>query len=169
LALGLHREVIIERHLASVVWLADHTSQSASMIPVSEDLRRSLERDEGLMPGIVGRYRGVDPNEVYRRKLLFMSVRVRLTLGQPGTPSAYSNVYEYLDDLFTIRDSLLQNCGTRVAEGGLRDLIRQAEVLGFHLAKPDVRQESSTIVRAVAHLVSAGTDEGFLAVSPPGY
>jgi phosphoenolpyruvate carboxylase len=34
-ALGLHREIIIERHLASVVWLADHMSQSASMIPVT--------------------------------------------------------------------------------------------------------------------------------------
>jgi len=71
--------------------------------------------------------------------------------------------------MFTICDSLLRNRGTRVAEGGLRDLIRQAEVFGFHLAKLDVRQVSSTVVRAVAHLVSASTDEGFLAVSPPGY
>jgi phosphoenolpyruvate carboxylase len=52
----------------------------------------------------------------------------------------------------------------RVAEGGLRDLTRQAEVYGFHLAKLDVRQESSTVVRAVAHLVSAGTGEDLLAM-----
>jgi len=57
-ALGLHREIMIERHLASVVWLADHMIQSASMIPVTEHLRRSVERDEGLMPRLVGRYRG---------------------------------------------------------------------------------------------------------------
>jgi phosphoenolpyruvate carboxylase len=162
--LGLHRELIIERHLASVVWLADHMSQSAGMIPVSEELRRSIGRDEGLMPGLVGRYRGVDPNEVYRRKLLFMSERLRLALGQPGAPAAYSGVTEFLDDLFTIRDSLLQNGGVRVAEGGLRDLIRQAEVFGFHLAKLDVRQESSTVVRAVADLLSAGTGEELLAM-----
>jgi phosphoenolpyruvate carboxylase len=80
-ALGLHREIIIERHLASAVWLGDHMSQSAGMILVSEDLRCSVERDEELMPGLVGRYRGIDPNEVYRRKLLFMSERLRL----PGT------------------------------------------------------------------------------------
>jgi phosphoenolpyruvate carboxylase len=110
-ALGLHREIIIERHLASAVWLADHMSQSAGMIPVSEDLRRSVERDEELMPGLVGRYGGIDPNEVYRRKLLFMSERLRLALGQPGAPSAYSGVSEFLDDLFKIRDSLLQNGG----------------------------------------------------------
>jgi phosphoenolpyruvate carboxylase len=80
-ALGLHREIIIERHLAFVVWLADHMSQSAGMIPVSEKLRRSVARDEEFMPGLVGRYKQVDPNEVYRRKLLFMSERLRL----PGT------------------------------------------------------------------------------------
>jgi phosphoenolpyruvate carboxylase len=93
-----------------------------------------------------------------------MSERLRLTLRQPCAPSAYSGVSEFLDDLFTIRDSLLQNGGVRVAEGELRDLIRQAKVFGFRLAKLDVRQESSTVVRAVAHLVSAGTGEDLLAM-----
>src|ERR687894_2882372 len=116
------------------------------------------------MPGLVGGYRWVDPNEVYRRKLLFMSERLRLALWQPGAPSAYSGVSEFLDDMFKIRDSLLQNGGVRVAEGRLRDVIRQAEVFGFHLAKLDVRQESSTVVRAVAHLVSASTGEDLLAM-----
>jgi phosphoenolpyruvate carboxylase len=161
-ALGLHRETIIERHLASVGWLADHMSQSAGMIPVSDELRRSVGRDEGLMPGRLGRYGELDPNEVYRRKLLFMSERLRLALRQPGSPFAYSGVSEFLDDLRTIRESLLQNGGVRVAEGGLRDLIRQAEVFGFHLAKLDVRQESSTVVRAVALLVESNTDENLL-------
>src|ERR687894_3216721 len=114
------------------------------------------------MPGLVGGYRWVDPNEVYRRKLLFMSERLRLALGQPGSPSAYSGVSEFLEDLSTIRDSLLQNGGVRIAEGGLRDLIRQAEVFGFHLAKLDVRQESSTVVRAVADLLSGVSGEDLL-------
>ncbi len=161
-ALGLHREVILERHLASIAALADHMSQSARMIPVSEELRRSVERDERLIADKVERYGGIDPNEVYRRKLLLMAERLRLTLDQPGSASAYSGATEFLDDLLTIRDSLLRNGGMRVAEGGLRDLIRQAEVFGFHLAKLDVRQESSTVVRAVAHLISAGTGEDVL-------
>jgi phosphoenolpyruvate carboxylase len=73
-------------------------SQSAGIIPVSEDLRRS-----------VGPYTEVDPNEVYRRKLLLMSERLRVALRQSDAPSAHSDVSEFLDDLFTIRDSLLQN------------------------------------------------------------
>jgi len=161
-ALGLHREVILERHLASVVWMTDHMSQSARMIPVSEELRRSVEQDEGLMPEMVERYGGVDANEIYRRKLLYMAQRLRCALQEPGSPTAYPGVRDFLRDLRTIRESLLQNGGERVAQGALRDLIRQAEVFGFHLAKLDVRQESSTVVRAVARLVSAATGEDLL-------
>ena len=167
-ALGLHREVILRHHLASVERLTDHMSQSARMIPVSEELRGSVERDEGLMPDMVERYRGIDPNEVYRRKLLFMAERLKLALEQQDPPTSYSDVAEFLDDLVTIRDSLLQNGGGRVAEGELKDLIRQAEVFGFHLAKLDVRQESSTVARAVAELVSAATGEDLLEMDEAG-
>ncbi|HEX2740328.1 MAG TPA: phosphoenolpyruvate carboxylase, partial [Rubrobacter sp.] len=116
-ALGLHREVILKRHLASVLWLADHMSQSARMIPVSEELRRSVERDVELMPEMVERYRGVDPNELYRRKLLLMSERLRRTLQRSDSLTAYPGVKDFVDDLSTIRDSLMNNGGERVAEG----------------------------------------------------
>jgi phosphoenolpyruvate carboxylase len=161
-ALLLHRDVILKRHLASVQWLTDHMSQSARMIPVSDELRRSLERDEELMPEMVERYRGVDPNEIYRRKLLLMAERLRSTLLRPESNTAYPTVANFVDDLCTIRASLLEYGGERVAEGALRDLIRQAEVFGFHLAKLDVRQESSTVVTAAAELVSSATNEDLL-------
>ena len=160
-ALGLHREVILKRHLASVLWLADHMSQSARIIPVSRELRRSVERDEALMPEAAERYGGVDPNEVYRRKLLFMAERLRRALDPQTSTAAYADAADFLRDLSTLRDSLLENGGERVAERELRDVIRQAEVFGFHLAKLDVRQESATVVKAVAELVS-GTGEDLL-------
>ncbi|CAN5825800.1 phosphoenolpyruvate carboxylase [soil metagenome] len=161
-ALGLHREVILKRHLAYVEWMAGHMSQSARMIPVSDELRRSVERDESLMPVVAARFRGVDPNEIYRRKLLFIAERLGSVLEEPGSPAAYPGPTEFLRDLYAIRESLLQNGGKRVAEGGLRDLVRQAEVFGFHLAKLDVRQESATVVRAVAGLISNSTGEDLL-------
>ena len=161
-ALGLHREVILKRHLASVMWLADHMSQSARMIPVSAQLRRSVERDEALMPEVAERFGGVDPNEVYRHKLLFMAERLGRSL-DPRVPSgAYADAAEFLRDLSTVRDSLLAFGGGRVADRGLRDVIRQSEVFGFHLAKLDVRQESATVVRAVAELISSSTGEDLL-------
>jgi phosphoenolpyruvate carboxylase len=154
--------VILKRHLASVMWLADHMSQSARMIPVSAELRRSVERDEALMPEVAERFGGVDPNEVYRHKLLFMAERLGRSL-DPQVPSgAYADAAEFLRDLSTVRESLLAYGGGRVADRGLRDVIRQSEVFGFHLAKLDVRQESATVVRAVAELVSSSTGEDLL-------
>jgi phosphoenolpyruvate carboxylase len=161
-ALGLHRGVILKRHIASVLWLADHMSQSTRMIPVSAGLRRSVERDEELMPEVAERFGDVDPNEVYRRKLLFMAERLGRALDPHASTAAYADASEFLRDLSTVRDSLLENGGERVAERGLRDVIRQAEVFGFHLAKLDVRQESTTVVKAVAELVSAAAGEDLL-------
>ena len=167
-ALGLHREVILRHHLAYVRRMTDHMSQSARMILVSDELRRSIERDERLMPEAAARFGNVDRNELYRLKLLFMAERLHLALGEPDSQGAYPGPTEFVHDLYAIRDSLMQNGGERVAEGGLRDLIRQAEVFGFHLATLDVRQESSTVVRAVAELVANSTGDDLLAMDEAG-
>ena len=133
--------------------------------PLSRDARLDMydpANGPPYAPELVERYRGVDPNEIYRRKLLLTAERLRRTLREPESPSAYPGVRDFVDDLSTIRASLLQNGGERVAEGALRDLIRQAEVFGFHLAKLDVRQESSTVVTTAAELISAGKGEDLL-------
>ena len=158
LALELHRGLILERHIRSVLALAEHMSQSAKLVAVSDELVRSLERDEDTMPEVAKCFRH-DPNEVYRRKLLFVAGRLRRTLEDPSSPAAYRGVPEFMEDLLVVHRSLMQHGGKRIAEGGLRDLIRQAGVFGFHLAKLDVRQESSRIVQAVAELVASGTGE----------
>ncbi len=157
-ALGLHREVILKRHLEAVLRLVDHLSVSARLVPVSEELRASVERDEVLMPEVPERHGTMDPNEIYRRKLLFVVERLRRTLAGSGT-LAYGGAAEFLGDLSVVRASLLEHGGKRIADGALRDLIRQAEVFGFHLAKLDVRQESSVITRTVHELVATSTGE----------
>jgi phosphoenolpyruvate carboxylase len=154
-ALGLHRELILKRHRGSVLSLVDHISQSARLVRVSEELLASVERDERLMPEAAERYRGLDPSEIYRRKLLFVAERLRRTIGDPGSPAAYPGVADYVEDLSVVRRSLIEHGGERIAAGGLRDVIRQAEVFGFHLAKLDVRQESSRILETIAELVGA--------------
>jgi phosphoenolpyruvate carboxylase len=159
-ALGLHRELILKRHLGSVLSLGDHMSQSEKLVAASDELLASVERDAELLPEAAERYhRELDPNEIYRHKLLFVAERLIRTLARAGSPTAYPDVADFVEDLRVVRRSLLEHGGERIAEGGLRDLIRQAEVFGFHLAKLDVRQESSRIVEAVAELVAAGTGE----------
>src|ERR687894_826531 len=149
-ALDLHRSLIVERHIGSVLALAEHMSQSGKLVAVSEELVHSIERDEELVPEVTDRPRDDDPNEIYRRKLLLVAERLRRTLEEPYSPAAYRGVSDFIEDLLVVRRSLLQHGDERIAGGGLRDLIRQAEVFGFHLAKLDVRQESSTIAKGSA-------------------
>lgn len=114
------------------------------------------------MPEVAERYRAIDPNELYRKMLHFVAERLSRTLEDPASPDAYDGVSGFLEDLTTIRDSLVGHGGARTADGGLRDLIRQAEVFGFHLAKLDVRQESATVVQATAAVVAHATGRDLL-------
>ena len=164
-ALDLHRRLILERHIGSVLALAEHMSQSAKLVVVSEELSRSVEHDENLMPEVAERLRDDEPNEVYRRKLLLGAERLRRTLADPNSPAAYRAVSDFMEDLLIVRRSLLRHGDERIADGSLRDLIRQAEVFGFHLAKLDLRQESSRIVEAAAELVASWTGEDLLSMS----
>ena len=155
--LELHRGLILERHIASVLALAEQMSQSAKLVAVSEELVRSIERDENLISEVTEPLRDGDPNEVYRRKLFLIAGRLRCALEDPNSPASYRGVSDFMEDLLVIRRSLLEDGDERIAEGDLRDLIRQAEVFGFHLAKFDVRQESSRIVETATELMAAGT------------
>ena len=157
-ALGLHRDLILKRHIDSVLQLAEHMSQSRQLVSVSEKLLASIDHDGTLLMDSEGNDQE-DPNEFYRRKLLLISERLRYTLEEPDSPKAYSGIDEYINDLNLVRLSLLEHGGERSANGSLRDCIRQAEIFGFHLAKLDVRQESSVVAKAVAELVSASTGE----------
>ncbi|MDP8939419.1 MAG: phosphoenolpyruvate carboxylase [Actinomycetota bacterium] len=165
-ALKLHRKLILQRHRDSILRLADHMSQSRQLVSISEKLLRSIERNEELLQEMPGQDQD-DPNESYRRKLLLISERLRRTLEDPDAPHAYPGVGSYIEDLLIVQDSLLENGGERIANGGLRDCIRQARAFGFHLAKLDVRQESSVVVKAASELVSRSTDEDLLNMEEP--
>ena len=165
-ALGLQRELVVKRHIDAVLRLANHMSQSRKLVSVSKELLTSIEQDERLL----GESAGVDqedPNEAYKRKLILISERLRHTLEGPDSAEAYPGIEEYVSDLHVIRDSLLEHGGARISEGSLRDCIRQAEIFGFHLAKLDVRQESSVVAKAVAEVVSAATGEDLLGMDEP--
>ena len=153
-ALGLHRELILNRHLDSALSLAEHLSQSVRLAAISKELERSIERYQWLLPETARRFRIQENNEPYRRKMLLVAARLRQTLGDSKSPAAYESAEDLKADLLVVRRSLLRHGGERVAQGGLRDFIRQVDVFGFHLARLDVRQESSRISRAVAELLA---------------
>jgi phosphoenolpyruvate carboxylase len=157
-ALELHRRLILNRHIAFVVSLAEHMRQSTKLVDVSQELRKSVGDDERRLPQVRTKHDTDDPSEFYRRKLLCIEERLRLTLDEPEHPQGYPGARAFEDDLMVVRRSLLENGGERIARGGLRDLLRQVEVFGFHLAKLDVRQESLRIVDAAAEIARETAD-----------
>jgi phosphoenolpyruvate carboxylase len=161
-ALSLHRDLALKRHLDFALSLAEHMSQSIKLTSVSEELERSIERYEWLLPDTAREFANQERHEPYRRKMLLVAARLHRSLQDPDSPVAYGSAAELKADLLVVRRSLLRHGGQRVAEGGLRDFIRQVDVFGFHLARLDVRQESSKVATAVAELLTPeDPDEGY--------
>ena len=164
-ALNLHRDLILNRHLDSALSLAEHLSQSVRLAAISEELERSIERYEWLLPDTAREFSNQERNEPYRRKMLLVAARLHRTLDDPTSAATYASASELKEDLLVMRRSLLRHGGERIAGGGLRDFIRQVDVFGFHLARLDVRQESSRVAQTVAELLP---DEDYQSLDETG-
>jgi phosphoenolpyruvate carboxylase len=153
-ALGLHRDLILNKHLDFADFLADHLSQSVKLTAISEELGRSTERDERLLPDVAHGFTSEEHSEPYRRKMLLVAARLKRTLADAKSREAYESAAELKEDLLVVRRSLLRHGGERVTEGGLKDFVRQVDVFGFHLARLDVRQESQKVGQTVIELLA---------------
>jgi phosphoenolpyruvate carboxylase len=69
--------------------------------------------------------------------------------------SGYASPDDLLDDLRTIRRSLVENGGARIAEGRVAPLERKVELFGFHLAQLDVRLHTRDLATERAHETAA--------------
>ena len=156
LALQLQARLIFDYYRAKLKKLKTELTQSAALMGVSEDVlelaRRSPEHNIH------------QADEPYRRALLYIEHRLETTaqrLCQPTptpdqgfgtTGRAYQTVSEFLQDLETIRASLLANGGPRMVGATLRSLLHMVRGFGFHLLSIDLRQNSDVHERVVAEL-----------------
>ena len=111
-------------------------------------------------------------DEPYRRALTGIYARLTATshaLGHrvPDRPAVagaqpYADNAEFTRDLAVLADSLAANGSKRVARGRLRNLLRAADIFGFHLAPLDMRQHSGVHEEVVAELFALGARK-------PGY
>lgn len=163
----LHKRLCLRKYLEAVRDLIRDLSSSLNQVPISEDLKRSLEEDSRALSDFAGQTDQLNRYEPYRRKLDFMRVKlensleevektaVEFGLGQTlinfkkmippesvAKPPLYARSREFLSDLELIDRSLRDNRGRQIAEGALGKLITQVEIFGFHLAPLDLRQHS---------------------------
>ncbi|HNP72880.1 MAG TPA: phosphoenolpyruvate carboxylase [Kouleothrix sp.] len=172
----------LKRQIATIEELSRRLSQSIRQVPVSDELRASLEADARLFPETAMLLARRNPYELYRQKCTYIREKLlrseRLAaehtpdwghaapLPPPGT--FYHHRRELLDDLKVMERSLRANGGGGAADGALHDVVRQAEVFGLHTATLDIRQHSERHNAALAEVLRvAGVCDDYLALAEP--
>ncbi|MFA7618515.1 MAG: phosphoenolpyruvate carboxylase [Thiohalomonadaceae bacterium] len=164
MAVRLHHREVLRVYLRSVTELGHILTHSRLWFTPSAVFEASLERDQSAYPdAFVGHKKKRFSTEPYRRKLYFMrhrlqanlrTVEARLEGREPDSNEGYLSEKEFLNDLYTIRESLISHGDAKVADGQLKDLIRLAETFGFYLVHLDVRQESARHIQAVTEILA---------------
>jgi phosphoenolpyruvate carboxylase len=167
-ALRRQAELALRHYLAQVHHLGTELSSSTALVKVSPPMQalagRSPDKNE---------HRADEP---YRRALTGMYARLAATLREltdtqavrlevaPQAP--YRSAGEFLADLRTIEQSLIDQHGAALAAPRLHPLIRAVEVFGFHLTTVDLRQNSDKHEAVVAELLAtAGIEPGYAALA----
>ena len=100
------------------------------------------------------------PEAPYRRAFALIARRLRAT--RRHEPEAYAGPQELLADLRAADSALRRQGNMFVADGELRDLIRQVEVFGFHFSRLDVREHAERLRSALDEiLASLGVHDGY--------
>ncbi|MDA8421233.1 MAG: phosphoenolpyruvate carboxylase [Pseudomonadota bacterium] len=163
LAIDLHVEEILQEYMRRLTALSNILTYSMLLTRPSDELMKSLARDERFGHNAFDTKPEQFFSEPYRRKLYFMRYRIEHTLraahqqmrGETGgdVSAAYGSDDQFLADLYLIRDSLVAHRDQEIADGELKDLIRLAETFGFHLVQLDIRQEASRHSETVAEIL----------------
>ncbi len=153
--LNAQRNAVLELYLKDLIKLASLLSQSTELVGVSDAVRARLEAYRQLLPQVQSRPRHADMP--YR--LLNDRMRARLQATMDDAPGAYAGPEEFIADIQLILDSLEANKGKHAGWFSVRRLLWRVRTFGFHLARLDVRQESSVHARALAEVL--GGQEAF--------
>jgi phosphoenolpyruvate carboxylase len=147
--LDAQRQAVLGRYQKDLLQLASLLSQSTERVAVSDALQARVAHYQQLLPKVVSRPRHADMP--YRLLNDRMRARVQATLDD--AEGAYASPQELEDDITLILDSLHANKGDHAGGFAVRRLLWRVRTFGFHLARLDVRQESSVHGRALASVL----------------
>ena len=166
-ALRMQSREILSEYLRRIDDLSSRLSFSARWCSPSDDFWASLEADEQR----IASHSGVRPEryaaEPYRRKLYLMRRRLAAMVDQiqtelrlraersERTSLAYESADALIADIRVMRESLAGHGDEVIAEDQIKDLQRLVETFGFHLARLDLREESTRHTQCVHELFAA--------------
>ncbi len=193
-----HLLLYYQRRLEAII---DLLTTSAQQRPVSRELLDRLKAYVAQVHTPEGQVFGAQYEfEYYRRFVICIEARIQCTLRRtleqaaeapgaggafPITPyalsrsqnklaqvlPAYCSVQEFIDDLETLRASLKENNGIRIARTLIDPLILQVRTFGLHLHTLDIRQHARVHAAALEEAIggtSASTLPGGLSAQTAG-
>ncbi len=158
------RKNVMDLYLEELDDLRRYLSISQSKYDISEELEKSLEKDEQDDP-LSERYRRLYSQEPYRRKVTHMMHKLQHLVAAGGDDNPDQIIDEakkytaddFVRDLEMISKSLSESGLECVgSEGKLKHLLVRARTFGFHMAGLDIRQHSQKHEAAVAELFVVG-------------
>ena len=127
--------------------LAGRLSLSTWAVGPAAMLEPLLEENRARFPASGPELDRLNEREHYRQTLSLLRERVRAT--RLDADHAYRDSATLVADLRVIEASLLDQRQTLAVTGDIHDVIRQAEVFGFHFATLDIRDHSRRFEAAV--------------------
>ena len=162
MALRMQSIEILTEHVRLIHKLTQVLTLSTRWCTPSDAFMQGLAKDEAMGVKAFDEKRDQFEDEVYRRKLYHMHYRLKKNLAivrnrlrnieTPNSEHAYAHERDFLEDLYSIRESLIGHGEYATANGDLRDVIRIAETFGFHMVSLDIRQESTRHTLAVSEI-----------------
>ncbi|WP_413374725.1 phosphoenolpyruvate carboxylase [Alkalihalobacillus sp. 1P02AB] len=148
--LKLQRKLVLKKYRTAIIDLMKRFSQSSTRVEVSDSFEKLLEEEERLY--LEAGEEWTVKGEVYRRKFAVVLKR----LSEVGKSSiGYQNSEQLEFDLSMIKEHVELHQPSKKRLKTIRNIIRQVQLFGFHLATLDIRNHSGEHQTAVAELLKA--------------
>jgi phosphoenolpyruvate carboxylase len=170
MALARQSETVLRFYLTEVHELGAELSISATLAPVSAEMKALAERSSDRNEHRI--------DEPYRRALIGIYARLAAALHElTGTEALrhavtpqdpYPSAEDFLADLRVIEASLRSHHADALISPRLTPLMRAVQVFGFHLATVDLRQSSDKHEAVIAELLKvAHLEDDYSALDEP--
>lgn len=154
--LGIHRTAALELLQDALKELGAKISFSDLIHPAPKTLLNSLQSYVQKL-GTAGQEAiQRNPNEPWRQFVNLLQIKLQYTKdGSTDEALIYSNAQQLQSDLSILRASILAVNGQQIAKNLLLPIERMVQCFGFHLAKLDIRQNSTYHEKAMDQLLEA--------------
>jgi len=158
--MAYQRSVILNRYLKQLEILFNDLCQSKHWVPLSDELKKSLDEDAAALPEVAAKWAVRYAPEPFRLKLLYIQAKLRNTVGRAAGAKTDQTLIVYPDAAafkaeLTLLHRSLQAVGCDLSLYNLDRLIATVDIFGFHLAKLDLRQHSARHLSALDEITSS--------------